>query len=80
MVNHYVIAKGLACLGVQSPAIRWNNAFLSNREQCVRVGNSTLSLKKTNGGQVLVSPLVQSWGRYCLLYLLIPFSRTGLED
>ena len=66
MVDHNVIVKELACLGVQPAVIRWIKAFLSNREQCVRVGISKLSWKKTSGGL-----------RYCLRSSLILYSRTG---
>ena len=50
MVDHNVIIKKLACLGVQPAIIRWIKAFLSNREQCVKAGSSKSSWKKTNGG------------------------------
>ena len=43
MVDHNVIVKELACLGVQPAIIRWITAFLSNREQCVKVGSSKSS-------------------------------------
>ena len=62
MVDYNVIVKELACLGVQPVVIRWIKAFLSNREQCVRVGISKSSWKKTNGGL----PQGTKLGRYCL--------------
>ena len=73
MVDHNVIVKELACLGVQPAVIRWIKAFLSNREQCVRVGISKSSWKKTNGGLpqgtklgpllfvVLINSLLKDW-------------------
>ena len=73
LVDHNVIVKELACLGVQPAVIRWIKAFLSNREQCVRVGSSTSSWKKTNGGlpqgtklgpllfAVLINSLLKDW-------------------
>ena len=50
LVDHNEIVKELVCIGVQPAVIRWIKAFLSNREQCVRVGISKSSWKKTNGG------------------------------
>jgi hypothetical protein len=53
--------------------VRWIKAFLSNREQCVRIENSYSSWKKTNGGlpigtklgpllfAVLVNSLLKDW-------------------
>ena len=50
LVDHNEIVKELVCLGLQPAVIRWIKAFLPNREQCVRVGISKSSWKKTNGG------------------------------
>ena len=72
-MDHNVIVKELACLGVQPAIIRWIKAFLSNREQCVKVGSSKSSWKKTNGGlpqgtklgpllfAVLINSLLKDW-------------------
>ena len=76
LVDHNVIVKELVNLGVEPTIIRWIKAFLSNREQCVRVGNSSSSWKK----QMVASPKVQSWVHYCLLFSLILYSKTGLEE
>ena len=43
LVDHNKIVKELVCLGVQPALIRWIKAFLSNHEQCVRVGISKSS-------------------------------------
>ncbi|CAB3992478.1 Hypothetical predicted protein [Paramuricea clavata] len=60
-------------LGVHPAIVRWIKAFLSNREQCVRIENSYSSWKKTNGGlpqgtklgpllfAVLVNSLLKDW-------------------
>ena len=73
LVDHNEIVKELVCLGVQPAVIRWIKAFLSNREQCVRVGISNSSWKKTNGGlpqgtklgpllfAVLINSLLKDW-------------------
>ena len=73
LVDHNVIVKELVNLGVEPAIIRWIKAFLSNREQCVRVGNSSSSWKKTNGGfpqgtklgpllfAVLINSLLKDW-------------------
>ena len=73
LVDHNVIVKELVNLGVEPAIIRWIKAFLSNREQCVRVENSSSSWKKTNGGlpqgtklgpllfAVLINSLLKDW-------------------
>ena len=73
LVDHNVIVKELVNLGVEPAIIRWIKAFLSNREQCVRVGNSSSYWKKTNGGlpqgtklgpllfAVLIHSLLKDW-------------------
>ena len=60
-------------LGVEPAIIRWIKAFLSNREQCVRAGNSSSPWKKTNDGlpqgtklgpllfAVLINSLLKDW-------------------
>ena len=50
LVDHNFIIRKLENLGVHPVMVRWIKAFLSNREQCVRIGNSFSSWKKTNGG------------------------------
>jgi hypothetical protein len=72
LVDHNVIIKELTLLGTHPSIIRWIKAFLCDREQCVRVGTSMSSWKKTNYHKV------QSWVHYCLLFSLIPYSKTGL--
>ena len=73
LVDHNVIVKELVNLGVEPAIIRWIIAFLLNREQCVRVGNSSSSWKKTSGGlpqgtklgpllfAVLIHSLLKDW-------------------
>ena len=73
LVDHNEIVKELVCLGVQPAVIWWIKAFLSNREQCVSVGISKSSWKKTNGGlsqgtklgpllfAVLINSLLKDW-------------------
>jgi hypothetical protein len=73
VVDHNVIIKELTLLGTHPSIIRWIKAFLCDREQCVRVGNSMSSWKKANGGlpqgtklgpllfAVLVNFLLKNW-------------------
>jgi hypothetical protein len=68
-----VMIRELENLGVHPAIVRWIKAFLSNREQCVRIENSYSSWKKTNGGlpqgtklgpllfAVLVNSLLKDW-------------------
>ena len=72
-VDHNVIIKELTLLGTHPSIIRWIKAFLCDREQCVRVGTSMSSWKKTNGGlpqgtklgpllfAVLINSLLKNW-------------------
>ena len=50
LVDHIVIIKDLTLLGTHLSIIRWIKAFLCDRGQCVRVGTSMSTWKKTNGG------------------------------
>ncbi|CAB4001415.1 Hypothetical predicted protein [Paramuricea clavata] len=73
LVDHNVIIKELTLLGTHPSIIRWIKAFLCDREQCVRVGTSMSSWKKTNGGlpqgtklgpllfAVLINSLLKNW-------------------
>ncbi|CAB4043478.1 Hypothetical predicted protein [Paramuricea clavata] len=73
LVDHNVIIKELILLGTHPSIIRWIKAFLCDREQCVRVGTSMSSWKKTNGGlpqgtklgpllfAVLINSLLENW-------------------
>jgi hypothetical protein len=40
LVDHNVMIRELENLGVHPAIVRWIKAFLSNREQCVRIENS----------------------------------------
>jgi hypothetical protein len=73
LVVHNVIIKESTLLGTHPSIIRWIKAFLCDREQCVRVGTSMSSWKKTNGGlpqgtklgpllfAVLINSLLKNW-------------------
>ncbi|CAB3995721.1 RNA-directed DNA polymerase from mobile element jockey, partial [Paramuricea clavata] len=73
LVDHNVIIKELTLLGTHPSIIRWIKAFLCDREQCVRLGTSMSSWKKTNGGlpqgtklgpllfAVLINSLLKNW-------------------
>lgn len=50
LVDHNVIIAELENLGVHPVIIRWISSFLTDREQCVKIGNSISSWKKLNGG------------------------------
>ena len=49
LIDHNVIIRELESLEVHPVIVRKIKAFLSNREQCVRVENSYSAWKKTNG-------------------------------
>ena len=49
LVDHNVIITEFERLGVHPVIIRCIKSFLTDREQCVRVGNCKSSWKKTNG-------------------------------
>ena len=73
LVDQNVIIKELTLLGTHPSIIRWIKAFLYDRKQCVRVGTSMSSWKKTNGGlpqstklgpllfAVLINSLRKNW-------------------
>ncbi len=73
LVDHNVIINELTRLGVHPLIIRWIKRFLSNCEQCVRVGNSNSTWKKTNGSlpqgtksgpllfAVIINSLLKDW-------------------
>ena len=73
LVDHNIIVRELVNLNVHPVLIRWINSFFTNREQCVRINNSTSSWRSVNGGlpqgtklgpilfAVLVNPLMKNW-------------------
>ena len=73
LVDHNVIITEFEWLGVHPVIIRWIKSFLTDREQCVRVGNCKSSWKKTNGGlpqgtklgpllfAIMVNSLLKDW-------------------
>ena len=50
LVDHNVNIIDFERLGVYPIIIRWIKSFLTDGEQCVKVGNCNSSWKKTNGG------------------------------
>jgi hypothetical protein len=73
LVDHNVIITEFERVGVHPVIIRWIKAFLTDREQCVRVGNCKSSWKKANGGlpqgtklgplqfAIMVNSLLKDW-------------------
>ena len=69
LVGHNVTLRELESLDVHPVIVRWIKAFLNNREQCVRIKNSSSTWKKTNGslpqrtrlGLLLFAVLVNSF-------------------
>ena len=50
LVDHNVVIEELQKLQVNPAIIRWIRSFLSCREQSVKIGSSTSTWKRTNGG------------------------------
>ena len=50
IVDHNVIIAELENLGIRPVIVRWIKDFLTDREQCVKLGNSISSWKKLNRG------------------------------
>ena len=73
LVDHNVVIEELQKLQVNPAIIRWIRSFLSCREQSVKIGSSTSTWKRTNGGlpqgtklgpflfAVLVNSLLKDW-------------------
>ena len=73
LVDHSVIINELENLNVHPVLTRWIKAFLTNRQQCVKVDCHESSWKTTNGGlpqgtclgpllfAILVNPLLKDW-------------------
>ena len=81
LVDHNILIDELEHLNVHPVVIRWTRSFLTNREQCVRIGRCTSSWKTASGGlpqrtklgsilfAILVNPLLKDW----------PTSNRGME-
>ena len=73
LVDHNVLIDELENLNVHPVIIRWIRSFLTNREQCVRIGRCTSSWKTASGGlpqgmklgpvlfAILVNQLLKDW-------------------
>jgi hypothetical protein len=73
LVDHSVIINELGNLNVHSVLTRWIKAFLTNRQQCVKVDCHESSWKTANGGlpqgtclvpllfPILANPLLKDW-------------------
>ena len=73
LVDHNVIVQELFNLDVHPILIQWIKAFLTDREQCVKIDLYQSSWRKTNGGlpqgtrlgpllfSILVNPLLNDW-------------------
>ena len=73
LVDHNVVVDELQKLQVNPAIIRWIKSFLSWREQSVKIGFSTSTWKRANGGlpqgtklgpflfSVLVNSLLEDW-------------------
>ena len=73
LVDHNILIDELENLNVHPVIIRWIRSFLTNREQCVRIGRCTSSWKTASGGlpqgtklgpilfAILVNPLLKDW-------------------
>ena len=73
MIDHNVIITELEKHGVHPAIVRWIKSFLTDREQCVRMGNGKSSWKKIDGGlpqgtklgpllfAIMVNSLLKDW-------------------
>ena len=65
LVDHSVIICELENLGVHPAIVRWIKAFISNREQCVRIENSSLVVDENKrwptAAFCLVNFLLMDW-------------------
>ena len=73
LVDHNILIDELENLNVHPAIIRWIRSFLTNREECVRIGRCTSSWKTATGGlpqgtklgpilfTTLVNPLLKDW-------------------
>ena len=50
LVNHNILSAKLKCIGVPALLLRWVGAFLINRTQRVKIGNTFSLTGKPNGG------------------------------
>ena len=73
LVDHNILTDELENLNVHPVILRWIRSFLTNREQCVRIGRCTSSWKTASGGllqgtklepllfAILINPLLKNW-------------------
>ena len=73
LVDHNALVNELELLNVNNAIVRWLCSFLSNRPQCVKIGNVLSNVVISNGGipqgtktapllfAILVNRLVSSW-------------------
>ena len=73
LVDHGIIIRDLENLNVHPVLVRWITAFLTNRQQCVKIDCHQSSWKSVNGGlpqgtrlgpllfAILVNPLLKDW-------------------
>ncbi len=76
LVDHNVVIAELQNLDVYSVLVQWIKSFLTEREQCVKIGKFTSSWKKINGNlpqgiklvpllfAVLVNSLLNNWIKF----------------
>ena len=61
LVDHSIVLNKLSSLGVHSSLLKWSASFLSERQQCVKIGSSVSSASTINAGcpqGTLMGPLV----------------------
>ena len=74
LIDHRILMEKLSKFNIQNSLLRWIGAFLMERSQFVRIGNSTSTEQYINGGipqgtklapilfAVMVSDLISTWG------------------
>ena len=50
LVDHSILLREFACLNIDTVLINWIRAFLTERSQAVRIGNSLSDWKSPRGG------------------------------
>jgi hypothetical protein len=74
LIDHKILLAKLSKLDIHNSMLRWIGAFLLERSQCVRIGNSRSIAQNINGGipqgtnlapilfAVMVNDLISTWG------------------
>ena len=74
LIDHKILMEKLSKFTIHNSLLRWIGAFLMERSQFVRIGNSTSTEQYTNGGipqgtklasilfAVMISDLISTWG------------------